>query len=172
MDNYEHSDVLYHYGRKGMKWYQNIFGKKNKGKASEPEKEMTIEERKTAVLRSRSASELYKNADLFSDRELNVAYQRLCLEKNIANLEPKQASRGERFVDGTNKWGQKIHNLYTNGSNLYNDVAKLYNTFLKGGKSPLPIIRDNDKKVANKVAETIEKEADKVQDSINKASDD
>lgn len=34
MWTYNHSDELYHYGRKGMKWGQNIFGKKQTTKGS------------------------------------------------------------------------------------------------------------------------------------------
>lgn len=162
---------LYHYGRKGMKWYQNIFTK-NKGKSSksksDPEDE-TPEQKKERILKSRSAKALYDNADLFTDKELNDAYNRLVLERNIKNLAPAEVSKGQKFVNKFTSVGDNTHKVFDTGSKLYNDAAKVYNTFFKGDGDPLPLLKDNDKKSENKPDN--KKAANKVDDKKTDKSD-
>ena len=147
---------LYHYGRKGMKWYQNIFskdkgsnkssGKKN-GKKEETaeERKARIEAKKKEVLNSRSAKALYDNAQLFTTQELQAAYGRLQLERNIKNLQPTETSKGKQFVEKAIDLGKLTTKALETGRDLYNETAKLYNTFSKSGREkPLPIIKDND----------------------------
>lgn len=152
---------LYHDGRKGMKWGQHIFcgphcsehGKPGKrGKKKQTVEEETPEQKKERILKSRSAKELYNNADLFTDKELNDAYNRLVLERNIKNLAPAEVSRGQKFVNDFTSKGENAHKVFDVTSKLYNDGAKVYNTFFKGDGDPLPLIRDNDKKPDNKKA--------------------
>jgi len=150
MENTIRTDELYHYGRKGMKWYQNIFTKgKNKGGSKSDQEDETPEQKKERILKSRSARALYDNADMFTTNELNNAYQRLVLEQNIRNLAPAEVSRGQKFVNKFNSSGKNVHDVFETSSKLYNDAAKLYNTFLKGDGDPLPLIKDNDKKSAD-----------------------
>ena len=157
------SDELYHYGRKGMKWYQNIFtahkqhktAKKRKKaleKAREAKKQKAIEnesleEKKARILKSRSAKELYDNADLFDTKELNDAYNRLTLERNIKNLVPEEVSKGQKFVDNVNRYGTNISNIIDTGGKMYNSAAKIRNTFFKGDGKPWPTFGQNDKAV-------------------------
>lgn len=163
------TDKLYHHGIKGMRWgvrrtkaqlgyktstKKSRFGfskKANKEKKKEAEEVEDIETKKKRILKSRSAAELYKNADLFTTSELQSAYTRLQLERNIASLSPKQVNKGKAFVDNAVKWGQSVNNAATTGINLYNNVAKVYNAFSENGrKNPKPIIGeksgDKDKK--------------------------
>lgn len=140
---------LRHYGRKGMKWYQNIFTKgKNKGKKkgeSEDKTEETVEQKKQRILNSRSAKELYDNADLFTTQELQNAYNRLQLERSISSLVPKEVSKGEQFVNQANHVGKKVNEVADTGMKLYNNVAKLHNTFSETGKEhPWPLIKGDD----------------------------
>ena len=146
------TNELTHWGIKGMKWgvrrYQNADGslteagkkrqakirtknleKARAAKAQKKEEAETVEEKKQRVLKSRSARELYNNADLFTTQELQNAYTRLQLEKNIASLEPKQLSQGEKFLDGTIKWTRKTSELVETGTRAYKAVDTVRKMF-------------------------------------------
>lgn len=124
---------LTHWGIKGMKWgirrFQNkdgsltSLGKKRKQQNDKPEE--TAEQKKERILKSKSAKELYKNADLFSDAELQKAYNRLVLERNIAGLSANEKSKGESFVEGTIKWTKKTSELINAGTGMYDSVKKV-----------------------------------------------
>ena len=107
-------------------------------------KPMSVEEQKEQILKSRSAIELYKHADLFSTNELDSAYRRLVLERNISSLIPKEISRGEKFIDSFNKWSRKMNDVASNSINGWNNFAKIYNT-KKTGDERLPIIGEKEK---------------------------
>lgn len=122
-----YDDYIYHYGIKGQKWgirrtpeqlghvvgkakkkvksaVEKISPKKKKPAAASSEKktdtnESDVETRKKQILESRSAKQLYDNANLFTTQELQAAYTRLTLERNIKNLEPKTVSKGQQYLD-------------------------------------------------------------------------
>ena len=99
------------------------------GKKAEYEAAKANEEKKKAVLSSRSAKQLYDNADLFTDQELKKAYDRLSLERNIQSLTPNEISKGQQFVDTTIKWTKNATDLVDTGTKAYNAVAKVNNAF-------------------------------------------
>ena len=120
--------------------------KKKQEEKEEKEKE-TLEQKKDRVLKSRSAKELYENADLFTTQELQSAYNRLNLERNISSLVPKDVNKGKQFVDNAIKTAKTLNDAIDTGSKLYNNVAKVYNSLTdEGRKKPLPMIGDNQKK--------------------------
>lgn len=108
-------------------------------------KPLSVEEQKEQILKSRSAKELYKHTDLFSTNELDSAYRRLVLERNISSLIPKEIGRGEKFLDSFNKWSKKMNDVTSNSIKGWNNFAKIYNT-KKTGDERLPIIGEKDKK--------------------------
>lgn len=125
MENYNREDVLYHYGRLGMKWYQNIFTKgKNKGQQQAKKEEESPEQKKERILKSHSAKEIYNNKDLFTDKEIQDAYNRLNNEKNIKNLIPEDVSRGQKFIDDYANMSKNIKTIVDSSDDLYKSYQK------------------------------------------------
>lgn len=156
MDNNE----LYHFGIKGMKWgirrtpiqlghaTKNKIQRKNDKQALN--KKARIDKKKREVLKSRSAKELYKYANLFNTRELQEAYNRLQLERNIQNLFPKEVKKGQNFTQKIIKSGRTVSDLLDTGTKLYNNVAKIYNSTENGRANPVPLINGDGNKQKNK----------------------
>ena len=133
------SNELQHWGIKGMKWgvrrYQNNdgsltpAGKKRYSDDSddyydEEQERARIEERKKKVLNAHSATELYKNKDMFSDKELLDAYLRLNTERNIRNLIPEKISTGQKFIDSYTKTSKTIKDIVDASDNIYKSYEK------------------------------------------------
>lgn len=156
MDNNE----LYHFGIKGMKWgirrtpIQLGHATKNKNQQKNDKqaliKKARIDKKKREVLKSRSAKELYKYANLFDTRELQEAYNRLQLERNIQNLVPKEVKKGQNFTQKIIKSGRTVSDLLDTGTKLYNNVAKIYNSTENGRANPVPLINGDGNKQKNK----------------------
>ena len=101
----------------------------------------SLEERKQKVLESRSAKELYNNADLFTTQELQQAYNRLVLEKNIKNLSPKEVSKGQQMLNKYVNTAENISKLLNSTNKVLSQVTRLKNLIEgKGDK------KKNDKK--------------------------
>lgn len=113
MDNktYVYSDELYHYGRKGMKWGQNIFGKKRSGSKGtvvakknksyfEKAKEARAAKKKAEAEAKAKAAEEARKRDPknMSDDEIRKAIARKQLENQYRQYYPEKVSRGKKFV--------------------------------------------------------------------------
>lgn len=101
----------------------------------------SIEERKQKVLESRSAKELYNNADLFTTQELQQAYNRLVLEKNIKNLSPKDVSKGQQMLNKYVDTAENISKFLNSTNKVLSQVTRFKN--LVDGKGNA---KKNDKK--------------------------
>lgn len=97
MQDYYNSDELMHYGRKGMKWGQHIFGKVKDaaGKRKARREEQKAEEVRKARLKITSSRKL-------TDEELKSRIERLKLEDDYNQLmrkvDPAKSTKGRDFV--------------------------------------------------------------------------
>ena len=99
-------DELYHYGRKGMKWGQHIFGKARDAISAKrklaKERKSEASERKKRV-KADEASKKRKPSSM-SDAELKQRIERLELEKRYRELladskSKKTSSKGKKLMD-------------------------------------------------------------------------
>lgn len=107
--------------------------KKNKATTvnSEELQKMTVDEQKQAILKQRSGKALYKNADLFTTDELDAAVKRLKLEKALREIDPKQKSKGEQYLDKAktlNDTMNTVTNTIESGAKLYQTINKYLGT--------------------------------------------
>lgn len=104
------NDELYHYGRKGMKWYQNIYSavkdaktartrRKNLEKAREAKKTKAEEAKKRQSLIDKGLI----SAKKMTPQELEAKIKRLELEKKYGELKRDSSqlnsSRGKKFIE-------------------------------------------------------------------------
>lgn len=75
------SDTIQHYGRLGMKWYQNIFTKPG-----------TAKKKKTPASRA-------DQVKLLSDDELKAFNNRIQLERKYLELTAPKKSAGKKFIE-------------------------------------------------------------------------
>ena len=118
-----------------MKWgirrYQNKDGsltpegRKRYGDGDIDSGNESVDAKKARVLKSRSAVELYKHADLFSDAELKQAYERLNLEANIKRLAPAPVNRGEKFVKNVLQTSAFATKLIDDAAKTYGNIDKM-----------------------------------------------
>ena len=114
MWEYNHTDELYHYGRKGMKWGQHIFGKQSSSSGKRKKKSALqnyLTKRKkrkaaeAAAEKARLEAKAYKRKKIkdMSDAELKERIARLELEKRYSDLKSEtsksQTGIGKRFVN-------------------------------------------------------------------------
>lgn len=105
--HYVYSSELYHYGRKGMKWGQNIFGKKRSGakgtvvakkKKSLLDKAKEAKEAKKKAKAAAAEAERKKDPRNMTDAEIKRAIERKQLENQYRQYYPAKVSRGKKFV--------------------------------------------------------------------------
>ena len=135
MQTLTQSNELCHWGIKGQRWgvrrYQNKDGtltpegqKRYNDSDGDDRKTSSVADRKSKVLSSHSAKELYKNKDLFDDKELRDAYVRLSTEQNIKNMIPEEISVGRKLINKYNDTSKTIKNIVDSSMDLYKSYEK------------------------------------------------
>lgn len=115
---------LTHWGVKGMRWgvrrFQNKDGsltplgkkKRRQEDTESSQKKETDEERRTRVLKSTNAQELYKNRDVLSTAEIKERLDRLDTEKRLASVAASTKKSGMDRVNEALKWARKVDEAY------------------------------------------------------------
>lgn len=136
-------DELYHYGRKGMKWYQNIFtsGKerkarkrrlKNLEKARQAKTDKkSLEDEKKKAMETGSASDVLKFKGKYTPAEMQYITTRLNWERSMKDLQSKEISSGKSKADSVMEKVGKATNYANTGIKAYNTFANIYNAFNK-----------------------------------------
>lgn len=171
---------LKHWGVKGMKWgirrYQNKDGsltragkkrqadnleKARQAKKAKQDEIREREEKRSKLLKSTDASELYKNRDLLSTEEINERLNRLNAEQRLSQLSNQTKSTGMDKVNKALSVGRKI-----------NEVYEFTNTpVMKALKKQLGLEKAEKRLGLDKVYEMRDKLSDKqLQDALKRAS--
>lgn len=147
-------DELYHYGRKGMKWYQNIFtsGKerkarkrrlKNLEKARQAKTDKKIlEDEKKKAIESGSAKDVMKFQGKYTPAEMQYITTRLNWERSMKDLQSKEISSGKNAADKVFEKVGKVTDYANTGIKAWNTFANVYNAFTSKDVS-LPKIDTN-----------------------------
>lgn len=133
MYDYEYSDELYHYGRKGMKWGQHIFGKvkasAGRAIADRRERKRLEKLRKTPISR-------------LTEAELKERISRMKLEKEVSDLMRSTSETDARYIST----GKKIISAAANkvlAPALVESGKKLLGQYLdKTGMKALGLVKD------------------------------
>jgi len=125
------NNSLTHHGILGMKWgrrrYQNKDGSltaAGKKRYGDDGPEDTVEQKKARILKNLNAEDVYKNRDLFSNKEIQDLTNRLNNEKTIKGLIPEKERKGKKFVDGYVNTSKTIKEITNASEDLYNSIVK------------------------------------------------
>lgn len=168
LENYR--DSLEHYGRKGMKWYEHIFGREQShAKYSKDQPKKTFRERRADAAKKREAekkakekakaekeaakkeqqrkeilknpTKLYKHRDEFTYEEIKDAMKRFDWEKQLNSYSRERLQQGADLID-------TMVTYANNAIKLYNACARVVNSI---GEDTIPFIKEvNNKNKNNK----------------------
>ena len=151
---------LYHYGRKGMKWYQRIFSKeqrvaakkaKEKAKAEETKAKAKAakeeyEARKAKALKSGSAKDILAFKGNLTKEEMKNAMERIQWEQNMKAISDSEVSSGQQKADKFFNGVGKATDYAVTSLKAYNTFANVYNALTGTDKPQLPTVKvDNTK---------------------------
>lgn len=156
---------------KKIKGSVTIKGTKKNPSTTKTSDESSVEERKQKVLASRSAKELYDNADLFTTQELQSAYNRLVLEKNIKNLAPKEVSRGQKMIEKYVKTANTVADILNSTNKVASNLNRFKNIVNSSSKNKDSKKNDSENKSSDKkTSNSGNKATNKTSDFGNKAT--
>lgn len=97
---------LYHFGRKGMKWYQHIFGDEDsraKYASSYQQGSKISSDARSVVGSAGRIKNISKQKDVskMSDEELRSIINRMNMEQQYTNLTTNKVSKGQAYVQET-----------------------------------------------------------------------
>lgn len=147
-------DCIIHMGRKGMKWYQNIFtsGKKLGSGLKKKALKIKADQRKKSLKKKREKRLVKKNKEInkparkMTDAELNKAIERLEKERKYKTLKNSQLTAGKKFVrDILRDSGKRVGTEFS-----YYIMGNLVNT--ASGKKIIKVEDSDNKKKKVKVA--------------------
>lgn len=161
--SYVYSDELYHYGRKGMKWGQNIFGKPRSGSKGRvvAKKKSLLDKAKEAQAAKKKAkaeaaeAERKKDPRNMSDADLRRAIERKRLENEYRTLHPQKVSWGKKFASEFLNNAIKP-SLIEGGKHLFTQAIKQYgDDLLKKDAEPSKLDKLKSKAEIAKLEKTI-----------------
>lgn len=90
-------------------------------------KNEAMAKKKEKILREQDPQKVLENAHLFSTKELQDAYARLTVEKNIKGLVPEEVSKGAKFLSKTVDTTKKMSDITSNVASIYDKASSVYN---------------------------------------------
>lgn len=111
---------------------------KMKQEAAEAQKKH--EEDKERVLKSGTATEIMKYKGELTNKEMELAYNRLDWEAKLSSFAAKEIRTNMQKIDDIMNDVKTITNWGNIGVNSYNLMARVYNATEEGKKNPWPVI--------------------------------
>lgn len=129
--------------------------KKSEAEAQKKAEELAEQKRfheadKERVLRAGTASEVMKYQGELTNQELQSAFTRLNLEKQIIGLSQKEVKTTMDKLDNVMKGVKTGTEWVKIGTDTYNTFAKIYNATSYGKDNPLTIVGEGGDKKKNK----------------------
>lgn len=119
MWNYNYPDELYHYGRKGMRWYQHIFGKANNVSVSGSKRNAKKEEKEEAKAAAKAQKKRLADIEKENNARLKTDPRKMTdeeLNNNINRLRNEQAYKDLLVGENVSRGKRAVSEALTNGS--------------------------------------------------------